>query len=168
MIDISKINKVRDAISSDLNFFLNAQAKIKDSLLDFTDGKNLKGDELTGWLGEIFAKLLLDGTLVDESQEHDFIVLGTGEKYAVKARKGRKGGWNNTSAISKIEGDDCPTYLLFIHFDSEYRIENIWKYDLGKKKFEERIMDGILKLFPQKTFTDESIQKLKTVIGKFL
>ena len=40
--------------------------------------------------------------------------------------------------------------------------------DLGKKKFEERIMDGILKLFPQKTFTDESIQKLKTVIGKFL
>jgi hypothetical protein len=128
MLDISKIAEVRLKIASDLDALLYAQRRIKEALLQFSDGKNLKGDELTAWLGEIYAKMLFDGTLVDETHEQDFIVSKSGEKYAVKARKGNNKGWNTTSAISKIEGKDCPDFLLFVHFDNNYEIKNIWKY----------------------------------------
>lgn len=49
------------------------QKEIRDKLLDHADGKHLKGDELVGWLGEIYGKLLYDGTLVGDGEEHDFI-----------------------------------------------------------------------------------------------
>ncbi|MDO7876679.1 hypothetical protein Q5H93_18180 [Hymenobacter sp. ASUV-10] len=146
VLDITKIEKATNSIATDLDALLNSQCKIKDSLLHFSDGKNLKGDELTGWLGEIFAKILFNGTLVDESHEHDFIVPTSDEKYAVKARKGKNKGWNITSAISKIEGGDCPDFLLFIHFDTKYSIESIWKYNwkeiLAEKRFKPKKVRG--------------------------
>ncbi|MDI6903003.1 MAG: hypothetical protein QMC77_04630 [Methanocellales archaeon] len=48
-----------------------AQRSIKQKLSQYADGKNLKGDELVGWLGEIYGKLILDGTLVSDDLEHD-------------------------------------------------------------------------------------------------
>jgi len=33
--------------------------------------KTLKGNELVGWLGEIYTKIVLNGHLVDDSYEHD-------------------------------------------------------------------------------------------------
>lgn len=128
-IDITRLDKVKSKIEKDLDHLLNAQNKIKDLLKEFSDSKLLKGDELTGWLGEIYCKILFNGTLVDESNEHDFVEQVTGKKYAVKARKSDKRGWNVTSAISKIEGQDCPDFLLFIHFTISYEVKSIWKYE---------------------------------------
>ncbi|MGH9822345.1 MAG: hypothetical protein ACREDR_03725 [Blastocatellia bacterium] len=47
------------------------QEEIRDKLLCYADGKYPKGDELVGWLGEIYGKLLCDGVLVDDSVDHD-------------------------------------------------------------------------------------------------
>lgn len=128
MIDITKLNVIQNEIEKELSSLFLIQQTIKSKLIQFSDDKNLKGDELTAWLGEIYTKTLFDGELVDESHEHDFVVPSSGERYAVKARKGSNTGWNKTSSISKIEGEDCPHYLLFIHFDQNYNVQHIWKY----------------------------------------
>ncbi len=99
---------------------------IKNELSQYADGKILKGDELVGWIGEIYGKLLLNGSLVDDKYEHDF---EAGDKrVSVKARKGTSSNWKITSIISKIEGDNCPTHLMFLHLDDKYSLKNVWLY----------------------------------------
>jgi hypothetical protein len=39
------------------------QSTIRDKLTAYADGKTLKGNELVGWLGEIYGKLLLESAL---------------------------------------------------------------------------------------------------------
>lgn len=63
------------------------QSTIRNKLTAYADGKTLKGNELVGWLGEIYGKLLLDGTLVHDREEHDF-VCADGSRVSVKTRKG--------------------------------------------------------------------------------
>jgi hypothetical protein len=48
------------------------QQRIRERLSEHADGKNLKGNELVGWLGEIYGKILFDGRLVSDDKEHDF------------------------------------------------------------------------------------------------
>src|SRR5690242_10386891 len=88
------------------------QTKIRGMLTRYADRKTLKGNELVGWLGEIYGKLLLDGTLVHDREEHDFICVD-GRRVSVKTRKGFGRGWQKTSAIPKFDGETCPTHLLF-------------------------------------------------------
>jgi hypothetical protein len=88
----------------------------------------LKGNELVGWLGEIYGKMLLGGHLVYDSEEHD-VETADSLKVSVKARKGWNSGWKQTSAIPKIEGDNCPTHLLFVHLNDDYSIDRMWLYE---------------------------------------
>jgi hypothetical protein len=104
------------------------QKKIRDKLALHADGKNLKGYEFVGWLGEIYGKILIDGTLVDDREEFDFI-SSNGWKVSVKTRKGWNSGWKQSSAIPKIEGDDCPSHLLFVHLDDDFSIDRMWLFD---------------------------------------
>lgn len=101
------------------------QKKIREKVSVHADGKNLKGNELVGWLGEIYGKLLFNGTLVSDREEHDF-VADDGQRVSVKTRKGWNSGWKQTSAIPKIEGSDCPTHLLFVHLNDDYSIDRMW------------------------------------------
>jgi len=127
-----------------------AQRIVKQKLSQYADGKNLKGDELVGWLGEIYGKLLLDGTLVLDDLEHDF-ETEDGMRISVKARKGKAKGWNRTSAIPKIDGDDCPTHLMFVHLNDDYSVDRIWLYpwqDLRKSgRFKKHIVRGSQRSF---------------------
>ena len=121
------------------------QTAIRKKLSLYANGKNLKGDELVGWLGEIYGKLILDGTLVSDEREHDFETKD-GMLISVKARKGKAKGWNRTSAIPKIEGAHCPTHLMFVHLNDDYSVDRIWLYpweDLRKSgRFKEHIVRG--------------------------
>jgi hypothetical protein len=49
------------------------QADIQQRLVSEADGKTLKGNELVGWLGEIYGKMLMGGKLVSDREEHDFV-----------------------------------------------------------------------------------------------
>lgn len=106
------------------------QKEIRDKLAFHADGKKLKGNELVGWLGEIYGKLLYDGKLVPDSNEHDFLA-GDGRCISVKTRKGKGNGWKRTSAIPKIKGPDCPTHLLFVHLNDDYSVDGMWLFDWG-------------------------------------
>ncbi len=101
------------------------QVEIREKLSRHADGKNLKGSEIVGWLGEIYGKLYFNGKLVDDREEHDF-VSKDGFRVSVKTRKGWNSGWKQTSAIPKIKGKDCPTHLLFVHLTDDYSIDRMW------------------------------------------
>jgi len=117
---------------------------IKQELSGYADGKTLKGDEIVGWLGEIYGKLLLGGTLVSDDEEHDFEVGDW--RISVKTRKGFGSGWKRTSAIPKIEGEDCPTHLMFVHLNNDYTIRSIWLFPwkclLENGRFVEHVVRG--------------------------
>ncbi len=121
------------------------QSQIHKKLSDYADGKTLKGNELVGWLGEIYGKLLLNGKLVDDSEEHD-LVTPTGWRVSVKTRKGFNVGWQRSSAIPKIEGEGCPSHLLFVHLSDDYSAERIWLYSwpelVAENRFTKHIVRG--------------------------
>jgi len=100
---------------------------IKQFLTPYADDKVLKGDELVGWLGEIYGKLFYDGILVDDTHEHDFESKEL-PRCSVKARKGYSNGWNRSGLIRNVKGLNCPTHLMFIHFNDDYSIDRIWVY----------------------------------------
>lgn len=121
------------------------QKQIKVILEKYSDGKNLKGDELVGWLGEIYGKTLLGGTLVPDREEHDF-VTPENWRVSVKARRGNNSGWRQTSAIPKFEGSDCPTHLMFVHLNEDYSLDRIWlfewEYLVLNNRFKEHVVRG--------------------------
>jgi hypothetical protein len=143
------------------------QKKIHEKISVHADGKNLKGNELVGWLGEIFGKLLFDGTLVNDREEHDF-VANNDLRVSVKTRKGWNLGWKQTSAIPKIEGSDCPTHLLFVHLNDDYSIDRIWLIEwsllLSAERFKRHVVRG-----SQRSFIfaiDEEKDKIHVVYSK--
>lgn len=103
------------------------QTEIREKITKYSDGKILKGNELVGWLGEVYTKIILNGRLVDDTHEHD-VETEDGMRVSVKTRKGRGSGWKKSSAIPKIEGADCPTHLMFVHLDEQYLVLRMWLY----------------------------------------
>jgi hypothetical protein len=121
------------------------QRAIRSKLVAHADGKNLKGNELVGWLGEIYIKSLLNGKLVSDALEHD-VETPSGMRISVKTRKGLNPGWRQTSAIPKTDGADCPTHLAFVHLDDKYEVDRIWIYDwkelLKNGRFRRHVVRG--------------------------
>ncbi len=143
------------------------QDEIRKKLSIHADGKTLKGNEIVGWLGEIYGKLLFDGQLVDDRKEHDF-VFASEFRVSVKTRKGWKSGWKRTSAIPKIEGSDCPTHLLFVHLNDDYSIDRIWSLEwrelVKAERFKKHMVRGAPRSF---IFTiDEARDKTHLVYNK--
>ena len=131
----------------DVLFYVLAdtQKKIQKKLEKHSDGKVLKGNELVGWLGEIYTKILVNGNLVDDSHEHDVEASGN-VRISVKTRKGTNSGWARTSAIPKLEGPDCPTHLMFVHLNDDYTVSSMWLYPwqdlLDSGRFKEHVVRG--------------------------
>lgn len=120
------------------------QVQIRDNLKEYADGKNLKGYELVGWLGEIYVKLLLNGKLVHDKHEHD-VEASNGQRISVKARKGRGSGWQQTSSIPKFEGEDCPTHLAFVHLQDDYSLDRIWLFEWSHLSSNNRFVPHIVR-----------------------
>ncbi|MEZ8024436.1 MULTISPECIES: hypothetical protein [Vibrio] len=121
------------------------QTKIRELLAEHADGKVLKGDELVGWLGEIYTKIAVGGYLVDDSFEHD-VETTTGMAISVKTRRGTNSGWTRTSAIPKIEGEEVPTHLMFVHLNGDYVVSEMWLYPwqdlIEQERFRKHIVRG--------------------------
>lgn len=139
-IDLSSFKNIEKEFVALFGELSLIQHSIQNKLQSHADGKMLKGNELVGWLGEIYGKYLFNGRLVDDSYEHD-VETKDGLRISIKTRKGKGSGWNRTSAIPKIEGDDCPTHLLFVHLDDNYLVDKIWFFPwtelLNKSRFKE-------------------------------
>ena len=65
---------------------------------------------------------------------------------SVKTRRGSNSGWTRTSAIPKIEGEEVPTHLMFVHLDEDYVVSEMWLYPwqdlIEKERFRKHIVRG--------------------------
>jgi hypothetical protein len=145
MINESSISSFELEFQGLYSQLVSIQKQIKEKLEKYSDGKNLKGDELVGWLGEIYGKLLLNGTLVSDREEYDFITPDNW-RVSVKTRKGFNLGWKQTSAIPKYDGENCPTHLMFVHLNDDYSLDRIWLFEwnflIQEKRFKEHTVRG--------------------------
>ncbi|MBT3094601.1 MAG: hypothetical protein KME58_17115 [Candidatus Thiodiazotropha sp. (ex Lucina pensylvanica)] len=149
-MDIESFKDIENEFSELFSQLSNIQSTIREKLTSHADGKTLKGNELVGWLGEVYGKYLFNGYLVDDSFEHD-VETQDGLRISVKTRKGTGKGWNRTSAIPKIEGDDCPTHLLFVHLNDSYLVDKMWLYPWGElfeaDRFKKHIVRGNMRSY---------------------
>src|SRR5207245_11177363 len=99
---------------------------------------------MVGWLGEIYGKLLLDGQLVHDREEHDFICVN-GWRVSVKTRKGSNPGWQRSSAIPKLDGNTCPTHLLFVHLHDDYSLDRMWLFPWSTLVRKERFLEHVVR-----------------------
>jgi hypothetical protein len=125
--DFETFDRVEKDFDSLFQLLSRTQKEIHKKLEQHADGKVLKGNELVGWLGEIYTKIVFNGSMVDDSYEHD-VETDDNLRISVKTRKGRNSGWTRTSAIPKIEGSDCPTHLMFVHLNDDYSVAEMWLY----------------------------------------
>lgn len=148
IVSKESLRELEAELQVDFKILRNTFDLIRAKLQSHADKKLLKGEEVVGWLGEIYGKILLNGTLVDDREEHDFITQD-GKRVSVKTRKGRS--WNQSSAIPKIDGDDCPTHLMFVRLHDDYRVHSIWLYHWAvireASRFKEHIVRGVRRSF---------------------
>lgn len=120
------------------------QHQIQEVASDHANGKKLKGNEIVAWLEEIYVKILFEGLLADEREEHD-VHCEDGKRISVKTRKGLK-AWNRTSGIPRIQGDGIPTHLAFVHLFDSYALDRIWLFPwddlLEKNRFHRKNVRG--------------------------
>jgi len=149
-MDIGAFKEVESEFYDLFSQLSSIQNTIREKLTSHADGKTLKGNELVGWLGEVYGKYLFNGYLVDDSFEHD-VETKDGLRISVKTRKGTGKGWNRTSAIPKIEGDDCPSHLLFVHLNDNYLVDRIWLYPwselLETGRFKKHVVRGNMRSY---------------------
>ena len=69
--DFNSMDRIEKDFSGLFVTLSMTQKKIRELLVEHSDGKVLKGDELVGWLGEIYTKIAVGGYLVDDSFEHE-------------------------------------------------------------------------------------------------
>ena len=126
-INQEAVKKLENEMAALFEKLSTVQQSIKEKLIRYCDNKTLKGNEIVGWLGEIYGKLLFQGKMVDDSYEHDVETVD-GKRISIKTRKGWNSGWTQSSAIPKIVGDDCPTHLLFVHLNDDFSVDGIWLF----------------------------------------
>jgi len=102
------------------------QNEIRQVASAYANDRKLKGNEIVAWLGEIYVKLLFEGLLADETEEHD-VSCADGKRISVKTRKGLT-GWSRTSGIPRIQGAGIPTHLAFVHLLDDYSLDRIWLF----------------------------------------
>lgn len=121
-----ELEELMSNLSEDFTRIAHITTTIKNKLEAHADGKQLKGDEITGWLGEVYTKMLVKGRLVSDELDYDVVVDDM--RISAKARKGSGNSWEITSTIPRIEGEDCPTHLMFIKFNADYSIDRVWLF----------------------------------------
>ncbi|MBT41586.1 MAG: hypothetical protein CMF12_03580 [Idiomarina sp.] len=143
--DFDSMDRVEKDFSGLFECLSMTQRKIRELLVAHSDGKVLKGDELVGWLGEIYTKIAVNGYLVDDSFEHD-VETTSGLTISVKTRRGTNNGWRRTSAIPKVNGDGIPSHLMFVHLSENYVVSEMWLYPwrdlLEQNRFRKHLVRG--------------------------
>jgi hypothetical protein len=144
--DGARIGPLEQQLSQKFEELVRIQSEIRHILEEYADNKLLKGNELVGWLGEIYGKLLYGGRLVSDNFEHDF-ETNDGSRISVKARKGK--AWRDSGVIAKIDGDDCPTHLLFLRLTDNYLLHTAWLHEWPQLKLSGRFRERKVRDLPR-------------------
>ena len=161
-INHEAVKKLENEMAALFERLSTLQQSIKEKLIRYCDNKTLKGNEIVGWLGEIYGKLLFQGTMVDDSYEHDIETVDR-KRISIKTRKGWNSGWTQSSAIPKIVGDDCPTHLLFVHLNDDFSIDGIWLFSWDFLTKNDRFKKHIVRKIFVHTFSTLMSQMMSAI-----
>lgn len=168
-LNTAVIRDIDSKLRECLDTLINIQDKIKEILLPMADGKQLRGNDIVGLLGEIYAVKMLSGKLLPDGKETDIDVPDCKMRVSVKARKetSDKNNWKQTSDIHKIKDSDC-THLMFIKFDKEYRVANVWLYpwEVVEKRAEKHNSRGTMMGYIFRVNPKEDEKYLRYTDGK--
>lgn len=117
-------------VESHIAAIAEAVAGIRESLVEATPGRLLKGGEWVGWLGEVYIALLYGGEVeASDTLPYD-VLLPDGRTVSVKTRRrGEGNNWRETSTISCARGSTDPhrfDFLGFVLLDPNGSLEGIW------------------------------------------
>jgi len=59
-MEINKLLELQSDLKDDLLAINQVLEKVRNRLINLANGKILKGDEVVGWLGEIYGKVLFN------------------------------------------------------------------------------------------------------------
>ena len=96
----------------------------------------LKGGEVVGWLGELYAATVLDGEIVSDDKSYDVVVAASKERVEVKTRRqpnDKSTSWKRSGVIS-VDEDDPPTHLVFVKLNKGYQLEKTYKFKFTELK----------------------------------
>ena len=139
-----QLHELAASIRSILAPHREIEQRIAELLKTYAPEKAFRSTDYVGALGEVYAKLRFGGRLVDDSHEHDLEDKDS-RRVSVKARRGNKRGWEQTSAIPTIDGgEDGPDDLVFVSLHDDYTPRKIWRYEwadlLKAGRFKEHIV----------------------------
>jgi hypothetical protein len=103
----------------------------------------LKGNEVVGWIGELYAATVQGGEIKSDSESYD-IVRENGKKVEVKTRRQSKDGstsWKRSGVIS-VDADNPPDYLIFVKLNKDYQLEEMYEFPWSYLKDEERLKEA--------------------------
>jgi len=104
----------------------------------------IKGDQLTGIIGEAIVALKYNGKIVDEKKDYD--VIAGQMRIEVKTRKGLGSNWQKTGVIPRnTVSDDGPTHLAFVHLNKDCTLSGLWLFDWKDLVDSERITNRIVR-----------------------
>ena len=64
---LNELLSMQESLSSNFSAIVKARDYIYDRVQSLAPEKKLKGDEVVGWLGEVYGKLLFGGTLIGDA-----------------------------------------------------------------------------------------------------
>lgn len=149
---MTSLAKLYTSIAEQLDVIAEAERRLKRILesTPWAGTRKFKGNEITGWLGELAVAAHLNGRVIErEDVTYDVVTTRPNRRISVKARRRLSGSasWRTSSLISEPKSEEKkPTHLAFVVLDENYRVERIH-------------------LFPWKILTESEL-KTKSVRGK--
>lgn len=127
---LTRIDDVFNLIKQELKELQEINERIVKKLSEHVDERKLKGNEIVGSLGELYAKSFFDGQITKEDTlEYD--VIADDKKISVKTRRktDTSNSWVRTSHISSNQiTENSPTHLLFVQLKDNYEVNRMWLY----------------------------------------
>ena len=117
----AKIQKINKKISE---IIVDDEPILKDKL---------KGDQLTGFVGEYYASRIIDGVNIEPDEKNSYDLIDSKRRIEVKTRiynPNSASSWKQTSAISEKKIlPNGPTHLCFLLLNNDYSVHGVWLFD---------------------------------------
>lgn len=154
--DKSKLMTVEDlqqVLKNELNLLTSINDRVKKAIEPLVEpllaeGSNfsLKGNEVVGWLGELYAATLLGGEIESDDKSYDILVKGEAicERIEVKTRRQsseKSNSWKRSGVIS-VDEKDSPTHVVFVKLDKDYRLDEMYKFGWQYLEKEDRLKEA--------------------------
>ena len=136
-MNMDRIEAIQRELKDDLNTLATIDHKLKEAIKYYVGEFDLKGNEVVGWLGEMYSCHFFDGEIQPDVISYDILIPGkVEERLEVKTRRVSKSGKDHgtQSGVIKLTGreQEDPTSLVFVTLTRDYLLQSIYKFPLSE------------------------------------